>query len=41
MFTIVAAVAILTAVIGSVVVAIGRSRSQACIDARLRMYCAR
>jgi hypothetical protein len=41
MFTIVAAVAILATVTGGVVVAIRRSRSQASIDARLRMYCAR
>ena len=41
MFTIVAAVAILATVTGGVVVAIRRSHNQACINARLRMYCAR
>jgi hypothetical protein len=41
MFTIVAAVAILATVTGRLVVAIRRNRNQACIDARLRMYCAR
>ena len=42
MFMFIAAAAIiLTAVTGGVVAAIRRSRSQACINARLRMYCAR
>ena len=41
MFTIVAAIAILATVTGGVVVAIRRSHNKACIDARLRMYCAR
>jgi hypothetical protein len=42
MFTFIAAAAILAAVTGGVVAAIRRShRNKACIDARLRAYCAR
>ena len=42
MFMFIAAAAIIAALIGGVVAAIRRSRSQAgIIDARLRMYCAR
>jgi len=40
MFMFIAAAAfVLAAVTGSIVAAIRRSHSQACIDKRLRMYC--
>ncbi|MGB8213553.1 MAG: hypothetical protein WCE68_08345 [Anaerolineales bacterium] len=41
MFMFIAAAVIFAAVTGGVMTAIRRSRSQACINARLRKYCSR
>jgi len=41
MFMFIAAAVILVVITGGIVAAIRRSRNQACINARLRMFCSR